>query len=116
MDGSFLEDIETSESRPPNDLDLLTVYWGYDATFQATLVANFPEFADRKICRSSFSLDHFPFDADYRPDITVEQTRYWIQLFTHNRNAVWKGMLRIELDTPNEDAKAAEFLNETLNP
>lgn len=66
LDGSFLEDIETSESRPPNDLDLLTVYW--------------------------------------------------IQLFTHNRNAVWKGMLRIELDTPNEDAKAAEFLNETLNP
>ncbi len=33
-------------------------------------------------------------------------TRYWISLFSHNRLGVWKGMLRIALNTPSEDAAA----------
>ncbi len=112
LDGSFMEDVETSESRPPNDLDLLTIYWGYDNAFQTTLVANFPEFADRSLSKTNFLLDHFPIDAGYRPYVTVEQTRYWIQLFTHNRNAVWKGMLRIDINTPTEDADASNYLDQ----
>lgn len=110
LDGSFLEDIERSESRPPNDLDLLTIYWGYDHAFQSGLVRQFPEFADRQLSKQNYHLDHFPVDAGYKPQVTVEQTRYWIQLFTHHRNGVWKGMLRINLNTPAEDAAALAHL------
>jgi hypothetical protein len=115
LDGSFLENVEVSESRPPNDLDLLTIYWGYDLTFQTNLVQRFPEFADHNRSKAQFRLDHFPIDADYRPDITVDQTRYWIQLFTHNRDGVWKGMLRINLNTHAEDVAALAHLN-TIQP
>lgn len=115
LDGSFLEDVEQSESRSPNDLDLLTIYWGYDTAFQSILVQKFPEFADRKLSKQNYCLDHFPVDAGYKPDVTVENTRYWIQLFTHNRNGVWKGMLRINLNTPDEDAAALAFLD-TVQP
>lgn len=111
LDGSFLEDIETSASRPPNDLDILTIYWGYDDLFQMKLLSNFPEFADRNLSKQSFQLDHFPVDAGYRPDVTVDQTRYWIQLFTHNRNGVWKGMLKVDLNTPDIDAEAVSHLD-----
>ena len=111
LDGSFLEDIETSESRPPNDLDILTIYWGYDDSFQIQLMSRFPEFADRNLSKQSFQLDHFPVDAGFRPDVTVDQTRYWIQLFTHNRNGVWKGMLKIDLNTPDIDAEAISLLD-----
>jgi hypothetical protein len=106
LDGSFLEDCETTNLRPPKDLDVVTVYWGYDAPFQARLRTNFPEVANPALSKSNYSLDHYPFDAGYNPSLTLEYTRYWILLFSHNRQGVWKGMLKIELNTPAEDAAA----------
>ena len=49
---------------------------------------------------------HYLLDAGFRPEATLEHTRYWISLFSHNRSGVWKGMLRIELNTPAEDSAA----------
>jgi hypothetical protein len=112
LDGSFVEDIETSESRAPRDLDIVTIYSGYGQVFQAELVARMLEFADSALSKSKYSLDHYPVDAGHSPELTVELTRYWIQLFSHNRRAVWKGMLRIELNTPVEDAEALQVLEE----
>ncbi|MDA1231040.1 MAG: hypothetical protein O2856_09720 [Planctomycetota bacterium] len=43
LDGSFLEDIELGDGRPPRDLDVVTVYWGYDLAFQAALVSKSPK-------------------------------------------------------------------------
>ncbi len=106
LDGSFLEDIEKRESRPPNDLDVVTVYWGYDIPFQQQLMAKFPEFSNPMLAKTNFSLDHYPFDASYNPEATVETSRYWISLFSHNRLAIWKGMLRVELNTVADDLAA----------
>lgn len=110
LDGSFLEDVETKENRPPKDLDVVTVYWGYDLPFQVRLRATFPEVANPTLSKTNYSLDHYPFDAGYSPKLTLEQTRYWILLFSHNRLGVWKGMLKIELNTPAEDAAARQEL------
>src|SRR5438552_1910212 len=63
LDGSFLEDVETRESRPPKDLDLVTVYWGYDLAFQTGLVARFREFASPVLSKAAYSLDHYNLDA-----------------------------------------------------
>jgi hypothetical protein len=114
LDGSFLEDVETRDSRPPKDLDVVTVYWGYDRTFQANLLARFPEVANPAMSKANFLLDHYPFDAGYSPEFTLDQTRYWILLFSHNRLGVWKGMLKIELNTPAEDAAARQELAEAM--
>ncbi len=111
LDGSFLEDVETRESRSPKDLDLVTVYWGYDRAFQTGLGARFREFASPALSKSVYSLDHYIFDAGVNPIVTMEQTRYWILLFSHNRQGVWKGMLRIELNTPAEDKAARQELS-----
>ena len=110
LDGSFLEDIETRDGRPPNDLDVVTVYWGYDRAFQTGLVARFREFASPLLSKANYSLDHYNFDAGFNPSVTLEQTRYWILLFSHNRQGVWKGMLRLELNTPAEDTAARQQL------
>jgi hypothetical protein len=111
VDGSFLEDVETRENRPPNDIDVVTVYWGYDLEFQLQLLTNFPEVADPALAKDRFHVDHYPFDAGEEPTVTLEFTRYWILLFSHNRLGVWKGMLQIPLNTPTEDAAARELLN-----
>jgi hypothetical protein len=110
LDGSFLQDIETIENRPPRDLDVVTVFWGYDLEFQSNLAMNIPEFANPLLAKSTFSLDHYPFDASYHPEVTVELARYWISLFSHTRLLVWKGMLRLELNTVAEDVAARAVL------
>lgn len=110
LDGSFLEDVETREGRSPRDLDVVTVFWGYDLSFQADLGGRFPEFASPNLSKATFSLDHYPLDAGYDPRLTLENARHWILLFSHNRQAVWKGMLKIDLNTPVEDAAARKEL------
>lgn len=113
LDGSFLEDIETRENRAPRDLDVVTVYWNYDQAFQKTVISTFPEFANPPMAKANFALDHYPFDAGYSPELTVEYARYWMLLFSHNRDGVWKGMLKIDLDTPALDNEARGLLNST---
>lgn len=110
IDGSFLEDVEMRDGRPPKDLDVVTVYWGYDLPFQVRLVNNFPEVANPTLSKLNYFIDHYPFDAGFSPVFTLEQTRYWILLFSHNRFGVWKGMLKIDLNTPVEDAAARQEL------
>lgn len=110
LDGSFCEDIETQESRPPGDLDVITTFWGYDLGFLSKVAKSFPEFWDRSLAKAAYSLDHFPFDAGYSPELTVEQTRYWILLFSHNRIGVWKGMLKLDISTPADDTAARQEL------
>ena len=111
LDGSFLEDVETLEVCLFNDLDLLTVFWGCDRTFLDALMAAFPAFIDPTESKRQFRLDHFPLWANESPWGAVENTRYWIQLFTHRRDGVWKGMLKIPLGTAPDDAQAMQTLN-----
>lgn len=111
LDGSFLEDVEARENRSPRDIDVVTFYWGYDFGFQRTLMNDFPEFGSSRKAKASFSVDHYPVDASADPINTVELARYWAQLFSHNRSGVWKGMLSLKLNTPDEDQEAVYFLN-----
>jgi hypothetical protein len=116
LDGSFLEDIEAREGRAPRDLDIVTIYWGYDLLFQTNLLQQLPEFGDPYLSKATYRLDHYPFDADSTPETTVEYSRYWIQLFSHNRDSVWKGMLSIRLNTPADDAAARHHLQNVPQP
>lgn len=111
LDGSFLENIEISEGRPPRDLDVVTFFGGLSISEQTNIRASFPEFAHPGLAKRNFFLDHYPVDYSFNPDVTVEQTRYWLQLFTHNRVGVWKGILRLSLNTPIDDQHALDYLN-----
>lgn len=113
LDGSFTENIEKSEKRPPNDLDLVTFFGGLTIDAQKDIKVNFIEFTNATVAKGNYKLDHYPVDYSYSPDVTVEMTRYWIQLFTHNRLGVWKGILRLELNTTDTDKLALEYLNAT---
>ena len=110
LDGSFLEDIETLESRAPGDLDVVTFYVEPNANFSLDVVKTLPEFIDNDLSKNNFLIDHFPVDIEFDGSFTVEATRYWSGLFSHRRNAIWKGMLRVELCTTVDDTAAAALL------
>ncbi len=111
LDGSFLENIEVSAGRPPKDLDVVTFFGGLSHSDQISIRSTFPEFGNPGLAKANFHLDHYLVDYTFKPEVTVEHTRYWIQLFTHNRLGVWKGILRLPLNTPIEDQHALDFLN-----
>lgn len=111
LDGSFMEDIEKSENRPPKDLDVVTFYGGLTPPDLAKISASFPEFSSTILSKQNFSVDHYAVDYNFNPNVTVELTRYWLQLFTHNRIGVWKGILRLPLNTAIDDQQAIDFLN-----
>ncbi|WP_212004826.1 hypothetical protein [Chitinophaga sp. HK235] len=111
LDGSFVEDIESQEGRAPKDVDVVTFFKGIPLPNQHQLLQVFPEFGSAYESKQKYKVDHYAVDYGFRPDITVESTRYWIQLFTHNRNGIWKGILKLPLNTPNEDQQALAFLN-----
>jgi hypothetical protein len=111
LDGSFMENIEASEKRAPRDLDVVTFFTNLSGADQANIIANFPEFANPTLSKNNFLLDHYAVDYAFSPEVTVEQTRYWLQLFTHNRVGVWKGILRLPLNTSVDDQHALNYLN-----
>ena len=110
LDGSFLEDIETLESRHPGDIDVVTFYVPTSLNFNTTVVSAFPEFVDNDMSKRNFKVDHFAVDIGFNGFLTVEFARFWTGLFSHRRNAVWKGMLRVELNTAADDTAAASLL------
>lgn len=114
LDGSFLEDVEKAEARPPNDLDVITFFslpTGMSAGDLINEARNrLPAFIDRRASKEAFYLDHFPVSLNGGGAILVEQTRYWAGLFSHNRKGIWKGMLRIELNTAVADTAAIAHL------
>lgn len=110
LDGSFLENIELSENRNPRDLDVVTFFGGLTMIQQIDVRTKFPEFFSPKLAKDNFLVDHYAVDYHYDPNLTIEMTRYWIQLFTHKRNGVWKGMLKIPLNTLREDRDALNYI------
>jgi hypothetical protein len=110
VDGSFLEDIEAEANRPPNDLDVVTFYLPPDAAFNARVAAGYPVLRDQSQIKTTYRLDHYFLDMAAHPVLTVEWTQYWTGLFSHRRDGVWKGMLRIDLNTPVEDTNARALL------
>jgi len=111
LDGSFVEDVESRDGRPPKDIDLVTFFKGLSLEYQEHLKSIFPEFIYSHVSKQLYKVDHYAVDYGFLPDVTVEYTRYWLQLFTHNRNGIWKGILRVPLNTPQEDEQALAFLN-----
>lgn len=114
LGGSFLQDIEKQESRDPKDLDVITFFGGLSRTEQVAIVTAFPEFGSFALSKSHFLLDHYPVDYCSDPELTVEQTRYWVQLFSHTRSGVWKGMIRISIGDVSNDKLAVDYLDSTI--
>jgi len=110
LDGSFLENIEAESNRAPGDLDIITIYVPTDAGFNGRVAATHPILTDHNQIKAAYRMDHYFLDTTRHPILTVELTRYWVGLFSHRRDGVWKGMLRIDLNTPLDDSNAKATL------
>lgn len=111
IDGSFLEHIEVNESRDPNDLDVVTFFSLPVGSTQQQVQARAPDafpmtLAERATFKAAFLVDPYFVSLGSRAPLLVKQSAYWYSMWSHRRDATWKGYLQIDLD-PQEDALAA---------
>jgi hypothetical protein len=110
FDGSFCTDVENTEKRDPNDVDVVTYAYRpahsiSDIDFKNLRDANLHLLSTR-ITKPQFKVDFYLVDLNLKPHIIVERASYWHGVFGHKRvTSLWKGMVRINLVCNDQDAR-----------
>ncbi|MCK4340650.1 MAG: hypothetical protein KAY37_02860 [Phycisphaerae bacterium] len=115
VNGSFLEDIETTETRNPADIDIVTFYHLPDGETQETVIAAAPRLFSRTYTKKAYHVDaYFVHLNGNSPEWLVERSAYWYSMWSHRRNEQWKGYLQIGL-SPADDPVAKANLDKKTN-
>ena len=103
VNGSFVENVEALEGRPPNDIDVVT--------FCAVPDGGYAHLFDGDAIKDAFQVDayFFPLNASLTAP-RVHQIAYWYSMWSHRRNGLWKGFLEVDLN-PDADIAARTALN-----
>jgi hypothetical protein len=109
VDGSFCEDCEILHSRPPKDIDIITLYRRppkiSDAAAAWKLIVG-AKLDDRNETMKTYNCDAYWVDVDHPAYKQNRQLTYWFGLMTHQRvTNLWKGILSVELGSNDDDAK-----------
>jgi hypothetical protein len=112
VDGSFIENIEIIEKRPPADMDVVTFFYLPQGQTQQSFASTHPDLFNHADTKTRFHVDAYfvPLD-DNPPAHLVERSAYWYSLWSHRRNGQWKGYLQIDL-LATDDATASAELRE----
>ena len=112
LDGSFAEDVEAHQQRPPNDIDIVTFAFsptGFSTAQITGLIADNPTLFNNAAAKEKYGCDAYVVPLDKSPENLVKRTAYYFSLFSHRRSdQVWKGLLQIPLES--DDALARELL------
>lgn len=116
IDGSFVENIEGSANRSPDDIDVFSIlsapqkYLSNQSAWSNTGL-NFwqTEIADRNKNKQRFLLDTYAVlyeELQLQPMDLIQHIIYWYGLFSHQRDTfAWKGFVVLPLD-PTDDQVA----------
>lgn len=119
IDGSFTEDVELTESRTPNDIDVVTFFNTPDGETQHSILSRnmmlFMPTADAAEWRKkNFQVDSYWQSIQVSPNSIIEMTVYWYSMWSHKRDLSWKGFLQIPLSRQS-DVEAKVLLNEIIS-
>ncbi len=120
LDGSFLKDKETLRGDVPGDLDLMIFVRRpniakEDAEWSRFVQDNSILFNPVNI-KTSYHLDAYFIDLDSNTETIIDSTRYFLQLFSHQRfTGLWKGLLEVRHeDSTREDDRLLSVLTSDL--
>lgn len=125
IDGSFLEDSERLQGRPPGDIDIINLIHQDPKSMPTPHVMNL--LTNRSELKIKYQLDVMApiplfFDNLGRPAVGLESFTYFFSLFSHCRDKhfgfpVWKGMVQLDLTSnSNEDDGAILLLMTGATP
>jgi hypothetical protein len=110
VDGSFLENVELLELRPPADIDVVTYFELPPGVSELDFYNANQALFDHPHVKNSFKVDHYPQVLGKVMDaFQIRRLSYWYSMWSHRRDGLWKGFLQISLD-PTEDSQAHQIL------
>ena len=115
IDGSFVENIEQNQGRPPSDVDIVTFASRpiEDDDSWREIVSQNPEIFIPNLSKEKYICDAYFVDLNTHPIHIVNSTKYWFGLFSHQRDTyLWKGMLEIPIGC--DDELAIDILKEEI--
>ena len=111
IDGSFLENIEVMENRPPNDMDVVTFYHLPPGKTQQSILDAAPQLFSNEHSKQAYQIDAYIVQLNNQsPEQLFKVSTYWYSLWSHRRNDLWKGYLQVDL-APDEDDIARTSLD-----
>jgi hypothetical protein len=113
--GSFFEEIEKTDNRNPNDIDVVLFLkrpasHSLDLQWSQFLNQNLPTLHPQQT-KARFKCDVQIVDLGLDPRVIVDRTRFWFGLFSHRRDNLWKGILQVPLPLSADDAATNQHLS-----
>jgi hypothetical protein len=103
LDGSFMEDIETTAGRDPSDIDVISFITppphliGNVLQLRGLTLTN-PNVFIARLSKQTYKTEAYFVSAYLDSRSLISQTAYWFGLFSHRKtDSVWKGLLEVPL-------------------
>ena len=110
IDGSFVENVEQLEDKPPGDIDVVVFFCTPCGHTQKTLYHDFRSLFDRTEIRRKFAIDvYFVPLTGVPPKTIVDESVYWYSVWSHTERGLWKGYLQLSLDGAEDKDAMAEL-------
>lgn len=108
VDGSFLEEVERTEGRAPNDVDVVTFYELPAGLDQRQILDASPWLVDHGLVKSRYRVDGYLVSLTTPPERLASLAAYWYSLWSHRRDRLWKGFVRLDLAEDDGDVGVEE--------
>lgn len=112
LNGSFTTHIEILESRPPNDIDIVTFFHLPNDETQLSFLPKIKDLLTPKITKLNFKVDAYSviLGQNLTYDL-IQRITYWYSMWSHRKSDnLWKGFLQVPLNY-DEDQQAIILLN-----
>ena len=117
IDGSFVEDVESSRGRAPRDIDVVTFFYIPEGHTEGSFANAFPDFFNPPAMKRDFGIDAYPMPINLNDlETFVRRVVYWNDMWSHiregprTREGTRKGYVQVDLD-PGEDKSARAELD-----
>lgn len=111
LNGSFTTDIEVTESRPPNDIDVVTFFHLPEGETQLTFLPKTNNLLDASTSKKLYMVDVYPVILGEKvTPYFIDDITYWYSMWSHRKSDnMWKGFIQVPL-SPHEDHLILEDL------
>ena len=111
IDGSFVEDVESSRGRAPRDIDVATFIHLPEGHTEESFANAFPDFFNPSAMKWDFGIDAYLAAVNLNDLETIaSRAAYWHDIWSHTRDGLRKGYVQVDLD-PREDESARAALD-----
>lgn len=111
VDGQFLEDVERRTRKAPEHIQVVTFCRLSERCRDREFAHLTATLESPKATLLDYQVDHTPILLSWPPTVLVDHTQHWCGRLSHQKETnAWKGLLRIDLNTPEADEAALHHL------